>query len=104
MKVALRKFVQSVIEKAVAEGAVCAEAPRLLALEASKVAAHGDFSTTVALLLAQYEKRPPRAVAAQWVSLIQAAPDYAQILEKVAPRVDWQGVRTPGFTQPRRRP
>ncbi len=83
MKVALRKFVQSVIEKAVAEGAVCAEAPRLLALEASKVAAHGDFSTTVALLLAQYEKRPPRAVAAQWVALIQAAPDYAQILEKV---------------------
>ncbi len=83
MKSLLTDWLHQTITQAAAQGNLPAEAARLLALSATKHAAHGDFATPLALLLAQREKSAPRGIAQKIVALIQADPDFSTWLSRV---------------------
>ena len=67
------------------------------ALESPKVAAHGDLAITAAMPLAKPLRQPPRAVAEQLVSALQAKPAYAQWVASLE-------IAGPGFINLRLKP
>ncbi|MFQ5949767.1 MAG: arginine--tRNA ligase [Nitrospiria bacterium] len=71
MKAVLEALLQDVVSEAQAQGKLKKGTPAPIVLEVPKRESHGDFATTLPLLLAKSEGKSPREVASMLVSLLQ---------------------------------
>ena len=86
-------YVQTIMRQALAQAlqAVCPNpAPELVALERPKVAAHGDYACTAAMVLARQLKQPPQVLAQRLREALLANPE-------LQPWVDDVTIAGPGF-------
>lgn len=72
MKDKLIKLIQDVVKEAQEAGTLKDVPCPPIALEVPKRESHGDFATTLPLLLAKVEERPPREIASQLVERLNA--------------------------------
>ncbi|MBU0728783.1 MAG: arginine--tRNA ligase [Proteobacteria bacterium] len=80
VKARLRAIVDQCYQKGIAQGLWSDLAAGVYTLEEPKQAAHGDFSTNLAMIVAGKEKKNPREIAAKFTELLS---QHTEIIEKV---------------------
>ncbi|MFQ5780769.1 MAG: arginine--tRNA ligase, partial [Nitrospiria bacterium] len=85
MKAVLEALLQDVVSEAQAQGKLKKGTPAPIVLEVPKRESHGDFATTLPLLLAKSEGKSPREVASMLVSLLQGRSPLVHKIEIAGP-------------------
>lgn len=83
MKSVLIQLLQEVIAEAQKRGQLGTATLPPLTLEFPSKPAHGDWASTLPMLLSRTEKRPPRVIASELLVLIQQHPAYVNLIRSV---------------------
>lgn len=81
MKDTISQLLNNAIDQLSSEQIIPADAQYKINVDTTKDKSHGDFASNIALVLAKQAKMPPRALAEQIVSKLEASDD--QVIEKL---------------------